>query len=341
MRVRCFRWPLLVVPLLALLTSCHYIHFGRPERFRTDARLVAENAELWIEKKLLREELAIARKEGEALRAALDRPQEGAPELVARLNETTRELAELRARYTQLQSEREQLQSGTAPPTDAAAQERMVELQAKLGAAEDQLADALRTYTGLQEENARLRASIDQARSENATLTTRVAHLTSQNDEARSALAQLNTELLAQKEARAQAEQRAEALRAQLLAMVNAAPTVETPSLAGARESSASGAREIEGALEAPILTGDSSASALLSINPTRLRDAPPAEATPAPTAKPARTYVVQSGDSLEKISLKVYGRPDRWSLLYTANNALLSGGQPLTPGMELQIPEE
>jgi hypothetical protein len=60
----------------------------------------------------------------------------------------------------------------------------------------------------------------------------------------------------------------------------------------------------------------------------------------PAPDAKPAQTYVVQPGDTLEKISRKFYGRPDRWSLLYMANTNLLNE-RPLSPGMELIIPNE
>jgi nucleoid-associated protein YgaU len=356
---------LLLLAFAMLATGCHYVHFGRPERFRTDAKLAAENADLRIEKKLLQQELTIARKEGEALRAAVDRPREGAEELVTQLNETTRELAALRASYARLKSERERVQatpsaaeSGASP--DAA---RLAELQTRLGETEDKLADTLRTFTNLQEENTRLRSSIDEVRAQNAQLTTKLDHVTAANTEARSALAELNTELLAQKTARAEAEQQTEALRAQLIAMANASVATETPSLATARESSATGAREMEAPLRSPLLGSDSSAGAILSINPERLRAAagspppaapresvapalpvaapePPPAPTPAPAAKPIQTYVVQAGDTLEKISRKVYGRPDRWNLLYTANTALLNE-RPLSPGMELTIPVE
>lgn len=340
MRIRRFCWLLAVAPLVAWLAGCSYVHFGSPERFKTDSRLITENSDLRIEKKLLQQELAIARKEGETLRAALDRPQEGAPELIARLNETTRELAELRASYARLQGERERLQPGRGGGGETAPQ--LAALQAQLGATEDQLAQSLRTYTELQEENTRLRTSIDQARAENAALTARVEHVSAANDEARSALAQLSTELLAQKEARAQAEQRAAALRAQLVAMVNVTPAAQTTSLAAARETSAAGAREIEGVLRSPVLSADSSAGAMLSIDTTRLREAQeqPAAAEPPPPPKPLRRYVVEAGDTLEKISQKVYGRPDRWHVLYTENNTLLSGDRPLEAGMELTIPE-
>lgn len=33
-----------------------------------------------------------------------------------------------------------------------------------------------------------------------------------------------------------------------------------------------------------------------------------------------ARLYRVQAGDDLRKISIRVYGRPDFWHLLYRAN---------------------
>lgn len=352
---------LLLLAFAMLATGCHYVHFGRPERFRSDAKLVAENADLRIEKKLLQQELAIARKEGDALRAAVDRPRDDAGELVAQLSETTRELASLRASYARLKAERERVQGTPSAGAEASADPaRLAELQTRLGETEDKLAETLRTFTSLQEENARLRSSIDEVRAENAHLTTRLAHVTAANTEARSALAELNTELHAQKTARAEAEQQTEALRAQLVAMAHASASSETPSLAAARESSAAGAREMEATLRSPQLGSDSSAGAILSINPARLRaaanspapsqpsaaSAPPAAAerapatTPAPAGKPAQTYTVQAGDTLEKISRRFYGRPDRWNLLYTANSDLLSD-RPLSPGMELVIPGE
>jgi nucleoid-associated protein YgaU len=354
---------LLLLAFTMLATGCRYVHFGRPERFRTDAKLSVENADLRMEKKLLQQELAIARKEGDALRAAVDRPREGAADLVTQLNETTRELAALRASYARLKAERARVQANPSASSAGSSADpaRLAELQTRLGETEDKLAETLRTFTDLQEENTRLRSSIDEVRAQNAQLTTRLEHVTAANTEARSALAELNTELLAQKTARAEAEQQTEALRAQLIAMANAGTPTETPSLATARESSAAGAREMEATLRSPLLGSDSSAGAILSINPARLRaaiDSPPPAASPepaastvpapdpaptavpAPDAKPAQTYVVQPGDTLEKISRKFYGRPDRWSLLYMANTNLLNE-RPLSPGMELVIPVE
>ncbi|MSU25591.1 MAG: LysM domain-containing protein [Opitutus sp.] len=74
-----------------------------------------------------------------------------------------------------------------------------------------------------------------------------------------------------------------------------------------------------------------------------RLRAARDAAAKTPPVASPAepRIHVVRVGDTLEKIAKQYYGSSDRWRTIYTVNNALLSGGRPLKPGMELEIPVE
>lgn len=341
---------LLALPVLMLAGGCHYIHFGRPERFRTDAQLLTENSDLRTRQKMLREELAIARRESEVLRGAIDRPaapNAAAEQVAAKLQATTRELSALRASYAELQARREQLPAAPAATDTArgrfAAAEQIADMRSKLGETEDKLADALRNFTRLQAENQQLQSSVAQTRSENASLAQKLDQATAQNQEARSALAQLNTEFLAQKEARAQAEQAAEALRSQLHAMAAAARNDATPSLAAARESAAGGAREIESTLQAAGLPEGVRADAMLSTSPTKLQartgPAAPAPASTPPAAKPTRTYLVQEGDTLEKISQKFYGRPDRWSVLFEANSAQLGEGRPLTPGTRLEIP--
>ena len=69
LRFRTTAW--LALSLLAL-TGCNYVHFGRIEPVATDQQISAENSDLRIQKKMLQQELALARKEGDALRAALD-----------------------------------------------------------------------------------------------------------------------------------------------------------------------------------------------------------------------------------------------------------------------------
>jgi chromosome segregation ATPase len=205
----------LALLLLLALPGCGYVHFGRlPEAATTvvgDEKLLKENSDLRLEKKMLQQELALTRAQGEALRFAIEnRNADGdtSRRLTEKLNETTRELATLRANYAKLQAER--AQAPGASPTEIA------DLKAQLGATEDKLADTLRNYTQLTQEVAGLRTEVEQKRTENAALAEQVKAVTAQNEQAKAALAQLNTDFLAQKDARAKAEQDAATLRTQL-----------------------------------------------------------------------------------------------------------------------------
>ena len=198
---------------LALLTvsGCSYVHLGRmPEPTTTivgDEKLLKENGDLRLEKKMLQQELALTRSQGDALRMAIEnRAADGdtSKRLAEKLTESARELTTLRASYAKLQTER------ASAPAELAA------LQSKLGATEEKLAGSLRNYTQLQEEIGHLRTEVDQTRSENLALTEKVKIVTAQSEQAQAALAQLNTDLLAQKEQRTRAEQDAATLRTQL-----------------------------------------------------------------------------------------------------------------------------
>lgn len=313
---------------LPLLGGCGFIHFGRyPQAGAVgdDPAMAQAYSNLVTEHKILKQELAIARKEGDALRAAVEGGARGAgtSELTAQLNETARELASLRASYSLLQSER------AAAPGDPAGQARLSDL-------EEKLAVSLRNYTQIQEENARLRADLNRTRAENTTLTEQLKTSVAQNEQAQSALSQLNTELLAQKDARAQAEQAAAAVRAQLSAVVSAQSKATVPALAGARETAATPVAALRLEAAPP---SDSPATAELRTNPERLRSK--AKTDPAvPERAAPRIHVVQAGDTLEKIAQKYYGAKERWSRIYAANNDLLRDGRPLRQGMELEIPE-
>lgn len=207
----------MLIPAVLALCGCGYVHFGRlPPTITTivgDEQLLKENSDLRVEKKMLEQELAIARAQGDALRMAIEnRAADGetSKQLIARLNESTRELALLRASYVELKTSR----GGAAAAGDDA-----VELQTKLAAVEQSLSASRRTHAILQKEVARLRDDVAQARDENSALTSQVKTITAQNEDARAALAQLNTELLAQKEARGQAEADAETFRTELQAV--------------------------------------------------------------------------------------------------------------------------
>ena len=244
--MRASRTALFAAPLLLLLSGCGYVHFGplpeAPAATPTgggDEKLRQENADLRLEKKMLQQELALSRAQGDALRTAIEnRAADGdtSRRLVEKLNDTSRELAELRTRYAQLQSAR--------PP---AAGEGDGALRARLGETEEKLAATLRSFTELQAEIGRLRTEIAEVRSENVTLAQQLQSTAAQNAEARAALAQLNTELLAQRDARQRAEQDVETLRAELKA---------TPAAPGAAAgSSALGLQRAGTAGEARALT--------------------------------------------------------------------------------------
>lgn len=66
--------------------------------------------------------------------------------------------------------------------------------------------------------------------------------------------------------------------------------------------------------------------------------------AAPLPTPKPAttappRTYVVAQGDTLWSISNKLYGRGDRWPVIFDANRDKLSTAAVVPVGTQLVIP--
>lgn len=299
----------LVVTLFS--TGCGYVHFGRlptPVAGPGDAALAAAYTNLATEHKILKQELALVRREGDSLRNALDRSggAAGLPvaaDLTARLNETSRELAALRASYAKLQSER-----GSAPADPATANLARTEL-------EEKLATSLRNYTQLQEENSRLRTEVSRTREENLSLADQLKAAALQAERTQSIVAQLNTDLIAQKEARARAEQAADAVRTQLSTVM------------------AHGNTGLQTAKAPP---ADSSSTVELRVNTEQLLT------TGAPDAAGAtrRIHVVQAGDTLEKIATKYYGAPERWRSLYDANRGQLGNGEPIRIGMELQVPE-
>lgn len=300
-----------------VLGGCGYVHFGRLPASVTpvgDAKLAEAYSNLALEQKILRQELALARKEGDTLRVALERAGGNAPsaDLAARLHEATRELAALRVSYAKLQAERAGASGGAGG--------------AELAAVEEKLAATLRSTTQLQEENARLRRDLDRAQGENTTLAAQLKTAVSRHEQAQAALAQLNTELLAQKEARTRAEQAAAAMHAQLGVVLARAGSAAPP--AGAGEA---GTLRLAKAPPAD-------ASAELRVDTSQLRA--PRAGSAAPEGKRPRTHVVEVGDTLERIAQKYYGAPQQWQRIVAANQAALGAGRPLVAGMELVIPE-
>jgi nucleoid-associated protein YgaU len=64
-----------------------------------------------------------------------------------------------------------------------------------------------------------------------------------------------------------------------------------------------------------------------------------PAGSSTQPAAA-ARTYVVQSGDSLSKISKKFYGDANSWKRIFEANKDVVKNPDLIQPGWKLRIPE-
>jgi LysM repeat protein len=60
---------------------------------------------------------------------------------------------------------------------------------------------------------------------------------------------------------------------------------------------------------------------------------------TGAPTPPAGRTYTVQAGDTLYKISVKAYGTGSRWPAILDANRDQLRSERDVKPGMTLRLP--
>ena len=71
---------------------------------------------------------------------------------------------------------------------------------------------------------------------------------------------------------------------------------------------------------------------------------APPASAPAAHTAaspdKSSRTYTVQPGDTLSKISKEFYGNPNQYMKIFEANRTQLKNPNEIQVGQQLVVPE-
>ena len=68
--------------------------------------------------------------------------------------------------------------------------------------------------------------------------------------------------------------------------------------------------------------------------------DAATEQADESKDEKPARTYVVESGDSLWAIAEKMYGSGGKYMKIFEANTKLLESPDKIFPGQELVIPD-
>jgi nucleoid-associated protein YgaU len=68
-------------------------------------------------------------------------------------------------------------------------------------------------------------------------------------------------------------------------------------------------------------------------------QSAPGSQSGSQPQASAARTYTVQSGDSLSKISKQFYGSANEHMKIFEANRDVLSDPNKISPGQTLKIP--
>lgn len=74
-------------------------------------------------------------------------------------------------------------------------------------------------------------------------------------------------------------------------------------------------------------------------VAPIVVEQRPYAQASPTPQNSGPRTYTVQPGDTLSRISREVYGTTGRWTEIFEANRDQLPSQNSLRPGQVLQIP--
>jgi len=62
---------------------------------------------------------------------------------------------------------------------------------------------------------------------------------------------------------------------------------------------------------------------------------------SPSDSTAQKEYYVVQKGDTLQKISQKVFGTTQKWSSIYEANKHVLKSPDRIRPGQKLVIPKD
>ncbi len=134
--------------------------------------------------------------------------------LVAQLNEASRELATLRAANARLRAERDR----PAPVSSS----RATEPALKADPMEEKIAASLKSYSALKQELAGFLAEIERGRAENAAASAKLKDAVSRSDESRTAIAKLESELRAERRARADAEQAAAKVQEQLRTIARA-----------------------------------------------------------------------------------------------------------------------
>lgn len=261
-------------------------------------------ASLRADNKQLSDELAAAWKEADRLKADLAAAQAAAAKSADETADLHKQLDAANAQAAAAKPEA----AAPAPAPDSDAAKQAADLQ-------DKLALALRSFSVLQDENTQLKAAAEKAAAENASFS-------QQLEAARASIASLQVQ--------AAATAKIEPLRLELRQAQD-----ETTRLA------------IENEQFRTRLAIQSPGPGATRPAPTRPGQAPAASAaTPAATeaaAVPApaapRTYVVVAGDTLTKISRRVYGSAGRWEDILNANRGVVKDEKSLVVGSTLKIP--
>jgi nucleoid-associated protein YgaU len=258
-------------------------------------------ATLRADNKQLSDELAAAWKEADRLKADLASAQAASAKSADEAADLHKQLDAAKAEP----AKPDMAAPAPAPAPDADAARQAADLQ-------DKLALSLRSFSVVQDENTQLKASVDKAAAENASLS-------QQLDAARAS----NAALQVQAAATAQIEPLRTELRqsqdeASRLALENdqlrTRLAVQPPGPGASRP--------------APTRPGQAAVAS-----------APPAESAAAPTPAPARTYVVVEGDTLTRISRKLYGTAGKWEAILNANRGVVKDEKSLVVGSTLKIP--
>ncbi len=289
---RSFRIGLLPIAL-ALTGSLRADEQAPPAQHADDV------ASLRADNKQLSDELAAAWKESDRLKADLAASQAGSAK-------SADEAADLHRQLDAAKAQPPKPEAAPAPAeSDAATQ---------LADTQDKLSMALHSFSVLQDEDTQLKASIEKANSDNASLT-------AQLDAARASIASLQAQAAATAAVAAQVDP----LRSQLrqaqdessrLAIENSQYRTHL-----ALQSPGPGPRPV------PMRPGQAPAVT-----------AEPAQAPPPPPPA-ARTHVVAEGDTLTKISRKYYGTSGRWEDILNANRDVVKDEKSLVVGTSLKIP--
>lgn len=67
---------------------------------------------------------------------------------------------------------------------------------------------------------------------------------------------------------------------------------------------------------------------------------APGSAAPTTPTAGGAKTYEIQSGDTLSAIAQRHYGNANEWRKIYEANRNVIDDPDKIYPGQKITLPE-